>query len=66
MIACSYCDRPLLCAECQAEYVPPSQAHYEALSRPEVRLECPACEAVLVCHWCKAAYDGLADQDDAG
>ena len=64
MINCPYCDRPLICAACQSPYVPPTQDHYEALSRPELPLECPACEAPLVCHWCKTAYDGQADETE--
>ncbi len=58
MVPCAYCDRPLTCAACRAEYAPRSQAHYEALSRPEVPVECPGCGAVLVCHWCRTPYDG--------
>ena len=48
-----------------AEYRPPDQETYEALSRPEVTLLCPECEAVLVCHWCKTAYDASAGDDPA-
>lgn len=60
MVPCAYCERPLTCESCRAEYVPPTPEHYEALSRPEVVLSCPACGATLVCHWCKSAYDGIA------
>lgn len=66
-MTCAYCDRPLECAACRTPYVPPSQAHYDALSRPEVALACGSCGAVLVCHWCKTPYDGAAGEeiDDA-
>ncbi len=60
---CTYCERPLECDACRSPYEPPSQAHYEALSRPEVPLACPACGATLVCCWCKFGYDGLGDGD---
>ena len=35
MVACAYCEQPLICDGCQADYRPPSQEHYEALSRRE-------------------------------
>ena len=63
-MTCTYCLNPLECGSCREVYHPPSAAHYEALSRPEVRLHCPACGAVLACHWCKTPYDGLAGEDD--
>ena len=58
MFACAYCERPLTCDLCRAEYVPPSAEHFAALSRAEDVILCPACEAVLVCRWCKTPYDG--------
>ncbi len=64
MVPCAYCERPLICDGCRADYLPPSQSHYEALSRPEVPLFCPGCGAALVCHWCKTPYDGSGDQAD--
>jgi hypothetical protein len=60
---CSYCDRPLECAECRTEYEPPNQAYYEAISRPEVALICTKCNAPLVCYWCRVPYDGEAGED---
>lgn len=68
MLECAYCERPLICDGCRTPYAPPSQEHYEALSRPEVAISCPACEQVLVCHWCKTPYDGSTDDrpSDAG
>jgi uncharacterized CHY-type Zn-finger protein len=65
MVACAYCERPLICDGCQAEYRPPDLEQYEALSRSDEPVFCPACEAVLVCHWCKTPYDGSAAEDDA-
>ena len=64
MVPCAYCERPLTCSACRRQYTPPTQAAYEALSRPEVALSCPECEAKLVCHWCKTPYDGGADESD--
>jgi len=55
----------LTCQSCGADYRPPTREHYEALSRPEVPLACPECQAVLVCHWCKTPYDG-GESDDPG
>lgn len=66
MVPCAYCDRPLICEACRAEYLPPSQQHYEALSRPEIPLACQECGAGLVCHWCKTPYDGGGDDDSIG
>ncbi|MGP0068500.1 MAG: hypothetical protein ACLQGP_33490 [Isosphaeraceae bacterium] len=61
MVDCAYCAKPLICDQCQAEYIPPSEGHYQALSQPDVLLECPGCGAILVCHWCKMPYDGQCD-----
>jgi hypothetical protein len=61
MLACVYCERPLICDACQAEFTTDTTEQYEALSRTEVTLLCPECEAVLVCHWCKTPY--AADED---
>ena len=55
---CVYCDRPLECDACGEPFEPQGRSAYEALSRVEVAIECPSCGAVLVCHWCRAAYDG--------
>lgn len=61
---CTYCERPLLCEACGAEYEPPDLRAYEDLSRPDVALFCPGCEAPLICHWCRTPYDGLAEEAD--
>jgi hypothetical protein len=67
MVPCAYCERPLICDHCRAEYVPPSQAHYLALSQPETLLTCVQCGDVLVCHWCKTPYEGVPEgTDDPG
>lgn len=58
MIHCAYCERPLVCDACQVPYLPPTSEHYQALSRPEVRIFCARCHSVLVCHWCRTPYDG--------
>ena len=59
MVACAYCERPLICDHCQTGYAPADAETYESLSEPEVAIVCPSCEKVLVCHWCKTPYDGL-------
>ena len=66
MVACAYCERPLICDACRADYVPPSPEHYEALSRREDEVLCPACEQVLVCHWCKTPYEGAGAEPSGG
>lgn len=66
MIDCAYCEHPLICDSCRTPYRPPSRAHYEALSHPEIPLSCPECGAVLVCRWCKFPYDGLAGESPDG
>ncbi len=63
-MTCVYCDRPLDCLACGEVYHPPSQAHYEAMSRPEVPLACSSCGASLVCRWCRTPYDGLGSEAD--
>jgi hypothetical protein len=63
MIDCAYCEKPLVCAACNAPYVPPTQNHYEALSHPDVPLACPECGSVLVCRWCKTPYEGLVEEE---
>jgi len=66
MVVCAYCEHPLVCDRCQAEYLPPSEEHYQALSRSEVSLTCPECKEILTCHWCKTPYDGGLDEDPEG
>jgi len=66
MIDCAYCDHPLICEACGAPYLPPSPELYEALSQPDVSVDCIECGVILVCHWCKFQYDGLAGQEDEG
>lgn len=61
---CVFCDRPLTCESCGAEFEPRDREHYEALSRPEVPVVCPGCEEILICHWCKTPYDGGAGESD--
>ena len=64
MVACAYCERPLICDQCQTEFAPANPESYESLSEPEVAIFCPNCEKVLVCHWCKTPYDGLPEGDE--
>jgi len=66
MIACAYCQRPLICEGCQTPYLPPSQEDYDAMSRPDVPILCRECGQILVCHWCKTPYDGLGDEPEEG
>jgi hypothetical protein len=66
MIECAYCEKPLICDTCGAEYLAPSEDDYRALSQPEVVVNCPGCGEVLVCHWCKTPYDGVADDKNGG
>jgi hypothetical protein len=63
MIACVYCQNPLICEACQTEYAPPTREAYEALMRIEVPVICPECEAIVVCHWCKTAYNGSGEEE---
>ncbi|HZW30250.1 MAG TPA: hypothetical protein VFF52_06040 [Isosphaeraceae bacterium] len=66
MVTCAYCEKPLVCDKCRADYTPPSEEVYQALSQPDVLLACPECGAVLICHWCKTPYDGsVQDAADA-
>ncbi len=57
MVKCAYCENPLVCDACEAEYAPPDVEQYDALSQRDAVVYCPACEAVLVCHWCKTPYE---------
>jgi hypothetical protein len=61
MVHCAYCEKPLRCDQCRADYAPPTEEAYQALSQADVLLACPACGAVLVCHWCKTPYDGSVE-----
>jgi len=63
MIDCAHCSRPLICDHCDTPYRPETQEQYEALHRPEVPVFCNECERAVVCHWCKAVYDGLTADD---
>jgi hypothetical protein len=65
MVACAYCEQPLICDSCRVEYSPPTQEQYEALSHREDLVFCPRCEQVLVCHWCKTPYDGATEDESA-
>ncbi len=64
MVACAYCERTLVCEACGATYLPPSAEAYQALSRPDAAVTCPGCGSVVVCHWCKTPYDGMAGDDE--
>ncbi len=61
---CSFCDRPLECALCRKVYEPPDEAAYHALSDPEAAIDCPECEASLVCYWCQTPYSKLGDEEE--
>ncbi|CAN5893406.1 hypothetical protein BH23PLA1_BH23PLA1_40290 [soil metagenome] len=61
MVNCAYCEGPLVCDDCQADYQPPDPEAYRALSWTESSLNCPSCGALLVCHWCKTPYDGTTE-----
>ena len=60
---CAYCENPLICEACGAEYVAETPEEYEAISTCSEAVLCPACEVVLICHWCKTPYDGQADDE---
>ena len=60
---CAFCENPLICDACGAEFVAATPELFDAISRCEETVLCPACEALLVCHWCKTPY-GAASQDD--
>ena len=61
MVDCAYCENPLIFDTYRANYTPPNQESYQALSESDVLLTCTECGAVLVCHWCKTPYDGLSE-----
>lgn len=65
MVPCASCEKPLICEECGAEFIPPTDEHYRALSEPGRTVECPECGEVLVCHWCKTPY-AAEDEERAG
>ncbi|GIW86635.1 MAG: hypothetical protein KatS3mg108_0959 [Isosphaeraceae bacterium] len=61
---CAYCERPLMCAQCGAEYVPPTPEAYAAVQACDVAVACPTCEEILVCRWCGSVYDGTCEPGD--
>ena len=65
MVPCAYCERPLICESCGADYEPPDEESYARLGQTEETVICPKCEEVLVCKWCKTEYDG-PDAGDEG
>ncbi|MBX6312222.1 MAG: hypothetical protein IRY99_04785 [Isosphaeraceae bacterium] len=67
MVACAYCEQPLICEGCNAEYRPAGPEDYSALSWSEQPILCPACGAPLICKWCKTPYDGRPlDEESEG
>jgi len=62
---CAFCENPLICEACGAEFVATTPELYDAISRCDETVPCPACEALLVCHWCKTPYgaDPQGDHD---
>jgi hypothetical protein len=61
---CAYCERPLMCARCEAEYVPPTAEAYAAVQACDLPVVCPECEEILVCRWCGTAYDGQSEAEE--
>jgi hypothetical protein len=63
---CAFCERPLICDDCGLEHRPPDVEAYRALSMGEEEILCPGCGRTLVCHWCKAPYDGSPPDEGQG
>ena len=63
MVACAYCERPLICDSCQDPYAPPRRSNTKRSPGPRIVITCPRCGQVLVCHWCKTPYDGEAEEE---
>jgi hypothetical protein len=61
---CCFCDEPLRCKACGADYEPPSARAHEALYEPETAILCPACRRLLVCRSCRFAYGEPTDDDE--
>lgn len=55
---CVSCDRPLICDACDAPFAAADAEQYHRLHTAELPVHCPACQALLVCHWCGTPYDG--------
>jgi uncharacterized CHY-type Zn-finger protein len=64
MLECAYCERPLACDACGADFQPANPDEYGALSRAEQPIACPACGQILVCKWCKTPYDGQTENEE--
>lgn len=58
---CAFCDSPLVCDRCGAEYEPNTPEEYEAIQSREQLVFCRHCEQPLACVWCKTAYEPVAD-----
>ena len=59
---CSFCERPLVCRECQKPYKPASEEEYRANFEPETSIYCPHCENLLVCNACGVPCGPVEDE----
>jgi hypothetical protein len=61
---CAFCDKPLICDACNADFQPASEDQYHDLHSTDRPVFCPECEQLLICHWCKTPYDGKSSTDE--
>jgi hypothetical protein len=62
MIKCSFCEQPLVCKHCRTPFRPRSGSAHVGVFQPDMEVDCPACQKVLVCQLCGFAY-GEPDEE---
>ena len=63
MIKCSFCEQPLICANCRKPYHPRSGEAHVAVFQPDMHIACPECQRVLTCKACGFVY-GQAEEEE--
>jgi hypothetical protein len=62
-VKCSFCERPLVCKACGADFEPPDARAHRAVYQADTVVPCATCERTLVCKWCSFVY-GDPDEED--
>jgi hypothetical protein len=63
MIKCSFCEQPLVCKGCHRAFRPRRGETHIGVYQPDMEVNCPECQKVLVCNACGFMY-GTEESDD--